>query len=120
MFDIIGSAKGYIEGGKVRPVAVTSKERNPALPQVPSMAELGVRDYDIGGWYALFGSNAMPADMAQRVGVATSRALQDPDLRKRWLDQGYVIWSGTPAELSDRMRREHVLWGDVTRGMVFE
>lgn len=120
MFDIVGGAKAHIDGGKVRPLAVTSKERNPALPQVPSMTELGVRDYDIGGWYGLFGPLGMSAEATQRIAAATNRALQDPDLRKRWIDQGYVMWIATPAELSERMQREHALWADITRGMRFD
>jgi tripartite-type tricarboxylate transporter receptor subunit TctC len=120
MFDIVGGAKTYIDGGKVRPLAVTSKERNPALPQLPSMAELGVRDYDVGGWYGLYGPLGMPADLQQRVATATAKALQDADLRKRWVEQGYVIWTGKGTDLADRMRREHTLWAEVTKGMSFE
>ena len=120
MFDIVGGAKSYIDGGKVRPLAVTSKERNPALPQLPSMTELGVRDYDVGGWYGLYGPLGMNADNSQRIAAATARALQDPDLRKRWIDQGYVIWNGKATDLAERMRREHALWAEVTKGMTFE
>jgi len=120
MFDIVGGAKSYIEGGKVRPLAVTSKERNPALPQLPSMTELGVRDYDVGGWYGLYGPLGMNADLSQRIAAATARALQDADLRKRWVDQGYVIWNGKVTDLAERMRREHALWAEVTKGMTFE
>ena len=120
MFDIVGGAKSYIDGGKVRPLAVTSKERNPALPQLPSMTELGVRDYDVGGWYGLYGPLGMNADTSQRIAAATTRALQDPELRKRWVDQGYVIWNGKATDLADRMRREHALWAEVTKGMTFE
>jgi tripartite-type tricarboxylate transporter receptor subunit TctC len=120
MFDIVGGAKTYIDGGKVRPLAVTSKDRNPALPQVPSMTELGIRDYDIGGWYGLYGPLGMGADLSQRIAAATARALQDPELRKRWVDQGYVIWPGKAADLAERMRRDHALWAEVTRGMSFE
>ncbi len=120
MFDIVGGAKSYIDSGKVRPLAVTSKERNPAFPQLPSMSELGIRDYDIGGWYGMFGPLGISADVSQRIAAATERALQDAELRKRWVDQGYVIWSGKPTDLAERMRREHALWGEVTKGMVFE
>ena len=120
MFDIIGGAKSFIDGGKVRPLAVTSKERNPALPQLPSMAELGVRDYDVGGWFGLYGPLGMSAELQQRIATATTKALQDPDLRKRWIDQGYVIWSSNGGELAERMRREHALWAEVTKGMKFE
>ena len=120
MFDIIGGAKAFIDGGKVRPLAVTSKERNPALPQLPSMAELGVRDYDVGGWFGLYGPLGMSTELQQRIATATTKALQDPDVRKRWIDQGYVIWNSNGGELAERMRREHALWADVTKGMKFD
>lgn len=120
MFDIVGGAKAHIDGGKVRPLAVTSKERNPALPQLPSMTELGIRDYDVGGWYGLYGPLGMSAELSQKITAATARALQDPELNKRWVDQGYVIWNAKPADLAERMRREHALWAEVTKGMTFE
>jgi tripartite-type tricarboxylate transporter receptor subunit TctC len=120
MFDIVGGAKAHIDGGKVRPLAVTSKERNPALPQLPSMTELGIRDYDVGGWYGLYGPLGMSAELSQKITTATARALQDPELNKRWVDQGYVIWNAKPADLAERMRREHALWAEVTKGMTFE
>jgi len=120
MFDIVGGAKSYIDGGKVRALAVTSKERNPAYPQLPSMTELGIRDYDVGGWYGLYGPLGTSADASQRIAAATARALQDAELRKRWIDQGYVIWNGKASDLAERMRREHALWAEVTKGMTFE
>jgi tripartite-type tricarboxylate transporter receptor subunit TctC len=120
MFDIVGGAKAHIDGGKVRPLAVTSKERNPALPQLPSMTELGIRDYDVGGWYGLYGPLGMSAEISQKITAATARALQDPELNKRWVEQGYVIWNAKPADLAERMRREHALWAEVTKGMTFE
>lgn len=120
MFDIVGGSKTYIESGKVQPLGVTSKERNPALPSVPSMAELGVRDYDVGGWYGLYGPLGMNADSRLRIATATAKALQDAELRKRWETLGYVIWQGSASDLGERMRREHALWADVTKDMKFE
>lgn len=120
MFDIVGGAKAYIDGGKVRALAVTSKDRNPAYPQLPSMTELGIRDYDVGGWYGLYGPLGMSAEVSQKITAATARALQDAELNKRWVDQGYVIWNTQPADLAERMRREHALWAEVTKGMRFE
>lgn len=120
MFDIIGSARGYIDGQKVRPLAVTSRERNPALPQLPSLAELGVPDYDVGGWFGLYGPQGMAPELTQRLASATAKALTDADLRKRWADQGYVVWSGSAADLHKRQMDELNLWADVTKGMKFE
>jgi tripartite-type tricarboxylate transporter receptor subunit TctC len=84
------------------------------------MSELGIRDYDIGGWYGLYGPLGMNADVSQRIAAATGRALQDAELRKRWIDQGYVIWNAKASDLAERMRREHALWAEVTKGMAFE
>ena len=120
MFDIVGGSKPFIDAGKVRALAVTSKERNPALPQVPSLMELGVRDFDISNWYGLFGAVNTTPEMRKRIEEASVRALQDVELGKRWTEQGYLIWRAKPAEMGERMRSEHALWGEVTRGMVFE
>ena len=120
MFDIIGSARGYIDGQKVRPLAVTSRERNPSLPDLPSMAELGVPNYDVGGWFGLYGPQGMAPDLMRRLATATGKALQDGDLRKRWADQGYVVWSGSAADLHKRQMDELALWAEVTKGMKFE
>jgi tripartite-type tricarboxylate transporter receptor subunit TctC len=81
---------------------------------------LGVRDYDVGGWYGLYGPLGMSPDQSQKIAAATTRALQDPELRKRWVDQGYVIWNTKVSDLTERMRREHALWAEVTKGMTFE
>ena len=87
---------------------------------LPSMTELGINDYDIGGWYGLFGPLGMSTETTQRIGAAAARALQNPELRQRWIDQGYVIWPGSAADLNERLRREHALWAEVTRGMQFD
>ncbi len=120
MFDIIGSARGYIDGQKVRPLAVTSRERNPSLPDLPSMAELGVPNYDVGGWFGLYGPQGMAPELMRRLATATSKALHDGELRKRWADQGYVVWSGSAADLHKRQMDELALWAEVTKGMKFE
>ena len=55
MFDIIGTGRNYVNTGRVRALAVTSRERNPSMPEVPTMRESGV-DFDVGGWYGLYGT----------------------------------------------------------------
>lgn len=120
MFDIIGSARGYIDGQKVRPLAVTSRERNPSLPDLPSMAELGVPNYDVGGWFGLYGPHGMAPELMRRLATATGKALQDGELRKRWAEQGYVVWSGSATDLHKRQMDELALWAEVTKGMKFE
>jgi tripartite-type tricarboxylate transporter receptor subunit TctC len=119
MFDIIGSARNYVAGGRVKAFAVTSKERNAAMPDVPSMQELGVPDYDVGGWYGLYGPAKLPADIVARLNDGMRRALAQDDLKKRLIEQGYDLWTGAPQLLADRTARELALWAAVTKGIQF-
>jgi len=120
MFDIIGSARNYVAAGRVKAVAVTSKERNASMPDVPSLMELGIPDYDVGGWYGLYGPNKMPADLVARLNEATRKALAQEDLKKRLIEQGYDMWIGSPQQLADRAARELALWASVTKGIQFQ
>jgi len=117
MFDIIGSARNYIASGRVRPLAVTSRERNASLPQVPSMQEAGVADYDVGGWIGLYGPAKMPAELVARYSEAARRALAQDELRRKLVEQGYDVWSGSAQALAERAARDFRLWGSVAKGI---
>lgn len=120
MFDIIGSARNYIGTDRVNPLAVTSSNRNVSLPDVPSMREMGVADYDVQGWYALFGPAAMPAEMVARYNDATRKALAQNELKSKLIEQGYDQWTGSPETVTERLKKELGLWGTVTKDMKFE
>ena len=117
MFDIIGSARNYIGAGRVRAVAVTSRERNASLPDVPTMREVGIPDYEVGGWYGLYGPAKLPADIVARYNEATRKALAGDELKNKLIEQGYDLWTGTPQMLSERAARELALWSTVTKGI---
>lgn len=120
MFDIIGSARNYIGGGRVRALAVTSPQRNPSLPDVPTMAEAGLPGFDVGGWYGLYGPANLPAPLVAKLNEATRKALQQPDLQKAWAEQGYVPWSGSPEMLAARAAAEREMWKGVTKGITVD
>lgn len=117
MFDIIGSARNYVSSGRVLAVAVTSRERNVSMPDVPTMREAGLADYEVGGWYGLYGPAKLPADMVQRLNEATRKALAGDELKAKWAEQGYDFWVGSPQLLADRAARELALWATVTKGI---
>ena len=119
MFDIIGTGRNYVNSGRVRALAVTSRERNPSLPDVPTLRESGV-DFDVGGWYALYGPPQMSSELVQRFNEATRRALAQDELKAKLIEQGYDLWLGSPTQLSERASREWGLWGSVTQGMKFD
>lgn len=117
MFDIIGSARNYVASGRVLAMAVTSRERNASMPDVPTMREAGLADYEVGGWYGLYGPAKLPAEMVQRLNEATRKALASDDLKNKWAEQGYDLWVGSPQLLAERAARELALWATVTKGI---
>ena len=120
MFDILSTARNYINSGKVIAVAVTSKERNSSMPDVPTVQESGVPDYDVGGWYGLYGPNKLPPAMIEKYNAAAKRALANPELKAKLIEQGYDLWVGEAKLLSTRAKKEYQLWGTVTKGIKFE
>lgn len=117
MFDIIGSARAHVASGRVRAIGVTSQQRNPALPDVPTFAELGLANFDQGGWYGLYGPAGLPAATVARLSAATRRVLSQPELQRQWAEQGYVNWSGTPEAMAQHAAAELQVWKPVTRGI---
>ena len=117
MFDIISTARGHISGGRVRAVAVTSPQRNPSLPNVPTMSEAGVPGFDVGGWFALYGPPKLPAAMAARLHEATMKALASTELKLAYSDQGFEIWTAPAQDVATRAAKERDMWGTVTKGI---
>jgi tripartite-type tricarboxylate transporter receptor subunit TctC len=117
MFDIIGTGRNYIQSGKVRGVAVTSRDRNASLTDIPSMRESGIQDYDVGGWYGLFGSTKLAPEFIAKVNEATRKALANEELKAKLIEQGYDLWVGSPQALGERVAKELALWGSVAKGI---
>lgn len=120
MFDIVSTARGYIAGDKVRAIAVTSPARNPSLPNVPTMTEAGVHDYEVGGWYAVYASPHLPKPLAARYTQAFASALKDVELKGRLEAAGYELWAGSPEAVDARANKERAMWATVTKGIKVE
>ena len=120
MFDIISTARSYIGADKVRAIAVTSPTRNASLPQVPTMGEAGIADYDVGGWYAVFAPPQLPKALATRYGQAFANALKDPELKAKLEAAGYELWIGGPELVDARAKKERAMWATVTKDIKVE
>jgi tripartite-type tricarboxylate transporter receptor subunit TctC len=120
MFDIISTARGFIASDKVRPIAVTSPARNPSLPNVPTMTESGIADYEVGGWYAVYASPQTPKPLAARYTQAFANAMKDPELKAKLEAAGYELWAATPEQVDARARKERAMWGTVTKDIKVE
>ena len=120
MFDIVSTARSYVQAGRVRALAVTSKNRNPSLPDVPTMREAGLTGYEVIGWYGVYGPAKLPAEQVKQLNAAVNKALADEGLRRQWAEQGYEMWTGEPAKLAAQQRSDFELWRGVTTGMKFD
>ncbi|MFM1989064.1 MAG: hypothetical protein RJA99_2021 [Pseudomonadota bacterium] len=95
MFDTTSSAMQHIRGGKLRALAVTTPKRSSELPEVPTLAEAGVKGAEMGTWYGLFTTGGTPAPIVERLVAEAARAMQQPDVQARLRGLG-----GEPGTLS--------------------
>ena len=105
----------HIRAGKVRAIGLASSERNPAVPDVPTMAELGLRDFEVGTWSALIAPKGLPPAILRKLNAAVNETLQDPQIRRRLVDQGAEIRAMTPEETADFVRAENRRWVKVVK-----
>lgn len=120
MFDIIATSKPFIQTGKVRALAVTSRQRNRMLPDVPTMIESGVPGYDVGGWFGLYGPARMDPALAARINAAAQRMLAREDIANRLREQGYDVWSGAADVLAAKGQSDRRLWATASKGIEAE
>ena len=104
-----------IRGAKVRAIGLASKERNPAVPDVPTMRELGIADFEVGTWSGLIGPKGMPQDIVNRINTAVAEVVNDPAIRKRLVDEGAEVMLMSPADFGAFMRAENVRWVKVVK-----
>lgn len=88
MFSDIAAAQAQVKAGALRPLAVTSKTRSALMPELPTIAESGVPDYDLSGWIALFAPAGTPRPVVERLNAEVTKAMQQPDVSSRFLELG--------------------------------
>ena len=106
----------YIRAGKVRGLAVTTRKRSAALPELPTVAEaLNLRDYEAVNWQGLLFPAATPRPLADRVAAEVARILAAPDTRSRLETLGYEPSGISPADMAKLMVAEQKRWTSVIR-----
>ncbi|MCA0242339.1 MAG: tripartite tricarboxylate transporter substrate binding protein [Proteobacteria bacterium] len=102
----IPSALPHVKSGRLKVLAVTSPKRALALPEVPTVAESGLPDFDLPSWYGLWGPAGLPAEIAQRLHAEMRTAMQTPEVRSRLDAMSFESVIGAPDELLALMKRE--------------
>jgi tripartite-type tricarboxylate transporter receptor subunit TctC len=115
MFDAMPAMSEQVKAGSVTPLAVTSLKRSPALPDVPTFAELGVADFEVAGWFGLLAPPNTPPDVVQVLRDAVARVVKMPDVVAQFDKQGVVPVASQPAEWAAYIRSELDRWGKVVK-----
>ena len=113
LFESLGTAHPHLKTGKVRAIAVTGTQRDPSLPDVPTVAEAGVAGYSSVPWYTISAPSGVPAPIVNKLNAEINAVLKAPDLIERWQSQGVVALGGTPADAVKRNQVETVKWNAV-------
>ncbi len=115
MFDNIPSSLPHIKAGKLRAIATTGARRDPALPDIPTIAESGVPGYESGVWFGLMAPAKTPRAIIDKLNAAAVKATHDGDFIKRMTDLGYSIIPGTPEEMAKMIQDEIKRWTPIVK-----
>jgi tripartite-type tricarboxylate transporter receptor subunit TctC len=115
MFTTVASAASLIAAGQLHALAVTSGQRSPAFPELPTVAEAGVPGYAAESWYGLYTPANTPAEIIDRLNKSAARAVQSESFKKLGVNEGLVMVASEPAELGRYVRGEEERWRKVIR-----
>jgi tripartite-type tricarboxylate transporter receptor subunit TctC len=115
MFNNMLSAVPHVKGGRLRALGVTTMKRSSAVPDVPTIAEAGVKGYEVSGWYGVLGPAGLSAEVLDRLNGAVNRGMRQPEVVKRLAGEGVDAVGSTPEDFGARIRREMTNWSAVVK-----
>jgi len=115
MFDNIPSSLPHIKSGKLIALATTGAKRDPTLPDLPTMQEAGVANYESGVWFGIMVPAATPKDVIGKLNAAAVQATKAPEFQKRMHDLGYNIIPGSPEDMARMIQAELKRWGPIVK-----
>jgi tripartite-type tricarboxylate transporter receptor subunit TctC len=115
MFTTVASAASLIESGQLRAIAVTSSERSPAYPNLPTVAESGVPGYAAESWYGLYAPAKTPAPIIDRLNKSVKAAISSGAFKRLETNEGLIMVGGSPAELDQYVQGEEARWSKLIK-----
>jgi tripartite-type tricarboxylate transporter receptor subunit TctC len=97
----------------IRPIGVTGHDRNPALPDLPTLKQVGIENYDVTGWNALYAPAGTPPEVIERLHAAVVKATVLPRIKQRFAELGTIARSVTPKEMADVFESDRKKWSEV-------
>jgi tripartite-type tricarboxylate transporter receptor subunit TctC len=115
MFDNISSSLGQYKGGRIKLLAVASTQRAPSIPEVPTMQESGLPNFQSGTWVAVVAPPGTPVAITNAIRDAMAEAVRMPDVKQRFADLGGEAVGDTSAQLATFLSEERARWADVIK-----
>jgi tripartite-type tricarboxylate transporter receptor subunit TctC len=111
----IPAAAQFVKTGKVKALAVSTVKRSAAFPNVPTVQESGIPDFEVDSWYAMFVPAKTPRPVIDRLNKALNEVLADPDVREKLLAQGAEAVGGKPEKLGQAVAAELPKWAKLAK-----
>jgi len=115
MYTTLGPITSYVANGKLRLLAVADPQRSPFAPEVPTFAELGYKNVEVGAWQALLGPRGLPADVVQKLNAAVNEIIKMPDIVSRAAVMGLTPTGGTPGALARRIATDDTRYARIIK-----
>ena len=109
------AAQPYVQSGRLRQIAVTSAQRFPPLPDVPSIAEAGYPDFDMTSWWGLLAPAGIPRDIVARLHTESVTALNAAEMKERLAAQGALVVTNAPDQFASYLKSEIANWGRIVK-----
>ena len=115
MFDNLTQSLPQIRSGKLRALAVTSDERQASMPDVPTMAEAGVKDFVVQGWLGFFGAAKTPPEVVAKMQASLAKVMEDPEVVRRFREMGGMPGGEPQPKFADLVSKDQRRWGETIR-----
>ena len=115
MFENLPTAIAQVRAGKVRALGMTSRERSPSMPEVPTLAETGVPGFEATAWFTIAAPAKVPAEIIRKLNTDMNAFLKAPEMQQRWTDMGAVPLGGSPADAEKFFVVEREKWNKVIK-----
>jgi len=116
MFDAMNTCLPFVRGGKLKALAVTTAQRSDQVPDVPTLQEFGLRDFDVSSWFGFFAPANTPRDVVALLASEVQKTAATSEIREKLTQIGLETISSTPEQLRTLVQREQVRWKEVIRG----
>jgi tripartite-type tricarboxylate transporter receptor subunit TctC len=114
-FDNVSTALPYVQSGKVRALAITSSKRSPLAPDIPTVAEAGLADFETYGWWGIAAPAKTPPEVIEKLSAAYVAGLKTPEVSDKLASQGYTVIASSPAEFETYIKNEISKWAPVIK-----